>query len=115
MKTFGWTLLVTALITGAFLAGAYFGPALGIGNNLAARGYAGPMGSYGMHVLSGAEGMGPGSYGMMGGGWIGLPFMLFGWLPQIGLVAVVVLGIVWVVRTLGGRAGITPGANRSSQ
>lgn len=106
MKTIGTTVLIIALAVGAFLVGALFGPALGFGG-FAARGFAGHMGGYGM--------MGLGSYGMMGGGWFGLPFMLLGWLFQLGLVALVVLGIVWVVRTLGGRAGATPDADHSSQ
>lgn len=107
MKTLGGTLLVVALVISAFFAGAYFGPAVGIGGYAAGDYYYGHMGGYGM--------MGPGSYGMMGGGWFGLPFMLFGWLFQIGLVALVVLGIVWLVRALGGKSGTTPGTGSVSR
>src|SRR4030065_647618 len=54
--------------------------------------------------------MGP---GMMGGwgyspfGWIGMIFM---WLIPVGLIALVVFGIVWLVRAIGGIGGTTSSA-----
>ncbi len=48
-----------------------------------------------------------GGWGMMGGwglapfGWIGMIFM---WLIPIGFIVLTVLGVVWLVRAVGGRA-----------
>ncbi len=62
----------------------------------------------GVSLLGG--GWGYGGWGMMGpgmmGGWgfgpFGLIGMLFMWLIPIGFVVLTVLGIVWLVRTVGG-------------
>lgn len=43
-------------------------------------------------------------YGMMGGGWLGLVFMLVFW--AIVLVAIVLL-VVWAVRTASGNRGVS--------
>ena len=57
--------------------------------------------------------MGP---GMMGGwgfgpfGWIGMIFM---WLIPVSLVVVVVFGIVWLVRAIGGVGGLSLSATRT--
>ncbi|MDO8754404.1 MAG: zinc ribbon domain-containing protein [Anaerolineales bacterium] len=65
--------------------------------------------------------MGP---GMMGGwsfspfGWIGMAFM---WLIPIGFLVLTVLGIVWLVRTIGGgnnpstHAQVCPSCGRGAQ
>ncbi len=63
-------------------------------------------------------GIGPGMMGpgMMGGwgyspfGWIGMIFM---WLIPVSLVLVVVFGIVWLVRAIGGVGGSTLSATRT--
>src|SRR4030066_1670370 len=67
---------------------------------------------------NGWGGIGPGMMGpgMMGGwgysplGWIGMIFM---WLIPVSLVVLVVSGIVWLVRTVGGVSGSTLSATRT--
>ncbi len=62
----------------------------------------------GVSLLGGGRGYG--GWGMMGpnmmGGWgfgpFGLIGMLFMWLIPIGLIALTALGVVWLVRTVGG-------------
>ena len=73
----------------------------------------------GISLLGGGRGYGgwsmPGP-GMMGGwgfgplGWIGGIFM---WLIPIGLIVLVVLGIAWLVRSLGSGAVNPPAATRA--
>jgi uncharacterized membrane protein len=78
MKKINWTVAGIIAVALLFVAGLFGG-----------RGY----GGWGM--------MGP---GMMGGwgfsplGWIGMAFM---WLIPIGFVVLTVLGVVWLVRTIG--------------
>ncbi len=69
----------------------------------------------GVTLLGG--GWGYGGWGMMGpgmmGGWGFGPFgwiaMIFMWLVPIGFVVLTVLGVVWLMRSVGG--GAAPGSN----
>lgn len=62
-------------------------------------------------------GWGYGGWGMMGpgmmGGWGFSPFgwigMIFMWLIPIGFIVLTVLGVAWLVRTLGGSASPSSG------
>ncbi len=89
----------------------------------------GMMGRDGMPALSPVEGRGGwcpwcggtgrfGGGGLMGG-FFGLLFMLLGLLIPIGLLGLLVLGGVWLVRSVGGatspRAKTCPGCGRSVQ
>lgn len=67
---------------------------------------AGLFGNWGYGGERGMMGSGyGGEWGMMGGGevspfgWIGMGFM---WLVPVGLLVLTVLGIVWLVRSIGG-------------
>ena len=64
----------------------------------------------GMLLLGGGEyrgwgGMGPGMMGSWGFGWIGGIMMLFMWLIPVGLIALVVLGVVFLVKVLDNNHG----------
>ncbi len=54
--------------------------------------------------------MGPGMMGRWGFGPFGWAGMIFMWLVPISLILLVVLGIVWLVRSIGDGGGLTPPA-----
>ena len=59
---------------------------------------AGSWGNRGWGMMGGPGGM-MGGWGYSPFGWIGMAFM---WLIPLGFLALIVLGIVWAVKTVGG-------------
>lgn len=59
-------------------------------------------------TLAPARSAGVGGWGFGPFGWIGTPFGVFMWLIPVGFVVLTVLGVVWLVRAVGGGAGQHP-------
>jgi hypothetical protein len=99
MNKVNWTMVVvfTVVLVFAFLVGlSLFGGWL-----------------YGGWGMMGARGMGPGMMGRWGfspSGWVGMFGMMFMWLIPLGILALVVLGIVGLFRSVskGGGGPVTP-------
>jgi hypothetical protein len=102
MKTWQWVTIIVVAVA-ALLVGAMLGPLFVGGGGL---GYRGMMGSYsGGMTLAPHASAGVGGFGFTPFGWIG---MLLMWVFPLGVLVLVVLGIVWLVNTVGRPRGQAP-------
>jgi hypothetical protein len=96
MRTWKWVMIIVVAVT-ALLVGAAFGPLLVGGGRLSYWNRGGMMGS-GMMA----------DWGLAPFGWIG---MLMMWVFPLGVLALVILGIVWLVNSVsrpGSQTSATP-------
>ncbi|GEM_PF-3275497 len=75
-----------------------------------AMGLTGGIGADGM--VSGMMGGYGSGFGMMGGGWLA---MLLGFLVMLAVIAAVVVGVIWLVRSFGGTDGHGAGQETSAE